>query len=59
MVYNEKYAWMHEASFMDSIGKMETDAQRYSDQLKEKIAEDKKQHTELIQHGQGKYFARS
>jgi hypothetical protein len=54
MVYTEKYGWMHDPIFMDSLAKMRADAERYSEHVKFSIAEAKKQHAEYLQYGHGK-----
>ena len=51
---HDKYAWMHDSDFLESLIKMRADAERFADSLKQSVENAKKQHQTIMQQNQGK-----
>lgn len=53
MVFHEKYAWIHESGFLDSIAKTQRDVEKHTDNLKQSIDASKQQHNAAISKAHG------
>lgn len=53
MVYHEKYAWIHDPGFLDSIAKTQRDVEKFSENLKQTIDASKQHNNAAILKAQG------